>query len=753
MTGPYADTFDAYWRAGWRGILPLPPRKKKSPPAGYTGGGDDPSYADLFTWAEGSEGRGNIALRMPRNVIGLDVDAYGDKIGAVTLSLAEERWGPLPATWRSTSRDDGVSGIRFYRVPEGLAWPGELGDATEIIQRGHRYAVAPPSIHPDTGATYRWIGPQGVPSTVVPDIDDLPLLPEAWVQGITNGELATATARGSADDSEAATWLATRVAPTAAPCARMAHVVDQMRVGLAGSAHVAGRDGAARAARLADEGHRGVVTALVAMRAAFYAEATRPERALLNKATRTPREAAREWLDLVTSAVNLVTANPSGVDTCDCDGQITASIVGNGDVADLPPPAEQPTRLKDGATFILDVPTDVPAIWGYDDEVLWAEGESLMLVGPPGVGKTTLTGQILRARLGLGGPVLGYGVTPTASRVLYLAMDRPSQIARSLRRTFNETDRAVLAERLRVWEGPPPGDFAKHPDVLVSLARLAEADTVIIDSVKDAAVGLTEDEVAAAYNRARQTALAGGVQVLELHHLVKRGPNGAKPTQLADVYGSAWLTAGAGSVVLLWGGGGDPIVDWHHLKQPAAEVNLLRVVHDHAAGRTDVHQSIDIGAMLVAAGRHGLTARALAAALNETDTPNKNEVERARRRLEKMARDGLAVKVDGVRGGAGGGVADTYLERSRTDHAPSGDQTDHGDHTRPRQSSNPSQKSDHATDHADHAPDRSRDTPSVRTGGVAGEHRRSMSDALIPCSGCGLPAVTDPCTACRAASA
>jgi hypothetical protein len=32
------------------------------------------------------------------------------------------------------------------------------------------------------------------------------------------------------------------------------------------------------------------------------------------------------------------------------------------------------------------------------------------------------------------------------------------------------------------------------------------------------------------------------------------------------------ITAGAGSVVLLWGAAGDPIVEWRHLKQPAAEV-------------------------------------------------------------------------------------------------------------------------------------------------------------------------------------
>jgi hypothetical protein len=43
-----------------------------------------------------------------------------------------------------------------------------------------------------------------------------------------------------------------------------------------------------------------------------------------------------------------------------------------------------------------------------------------------------------------------------------------------------------------------------------------------------------------------------------------------KPTP-DDVYGSTWLTAGTGSVILLHGEPGDPIVSMHHLKKPVAE--------------------------------------------------------------------------------------------------------------------------------------------------------------------------------------
>lgn len=303
--------------------------------------------------------------------------------------------------------------------------------------------------------------------------------------------------------------------------------------------------------------------------------------------------------------------------------------------------------FRGGGSFFHDVPATPPAVWGNGDEVIWPEGEALIIAAPQGVGKTTLAQQVVRARIGLQADVLGYPVQP-GKRVLLLAMDRPAQARRAGHRIFRGDDARYLNEHLVVWEGPPPYDMAKRTDILAAMALKAGADTVVVDSLKDAAIGLSEDEVGAGYNRARQKALAEGVQVLELHHLVKRGANGAAPNTLADVYGSTWITSGAGSVVLLWGEAGDPVVTFRHLKQPMAEVGPFHVVHDHAAGTTALMHATDLLQLVASAGPDGLTALDAAETLFEAKTPTRAQKEKARRKLEKLCESGHLVRMDPV---------------------------------------------------------------------------------------------------------
>lgn len=321
-------------------------------------------------------------------------------------------------------------------------------------------------------------------------------------------------------------------------------------------------------------------------------------------------------------------------------------------IAELPPPEDETSFLVDrfmpGGSFILDTDPDPQPVWGRGGEVLWAEGEALTIVGGQGVGKTTLAQQIALGRCGIDGyaMVLDYPVEPGVSRTLYLAMDRPKQAARSFRRMVGEAHREALDERLLVWEGPPILDIAKQPRTLVEYARAAGASTIVVDSIKDAAIGLSDDEVGAGWNRARQMVLREGVEMIELHHN-RKAVSGAGKTSpsIDDVYGSTWITSGAGSVVLLAGSPGDPVVSMHHLKQPADEVGPLKVVHDHDLGRSSIWHAADI-LVVVAAMTMGATAVDVARALFETDQPSPAEREKARRRLEKKTSEGLLYVVD-----------------------------------------------------------------------------------------------------------
>ena len=296
METPYRVAARDYFGAGWSPV-PLPVGQKDPVADGFTG--VNGAYVDetqLTRWLK-PRGRadagklnfppGNIALRLPRYVIGIDVDAYGGKTGAETLATAEETWGQLPPTWVSTSREDGISGIRLFRVPEGLAWPGQLpqGKGVELLRWDHRYAIVSPSTNPiNNNARYRWYREEDTPEgrvlklveDEIPDADSLPELPEEWVAGLTSGVKWKARAvdeEMGADELNR--WLAERPDPDA-KCSAMAATVSRYsneirRASDDGGVHDAGRNGAWAILGDAKAGHTGCIAALAELKNVFLA--------------------------------------------------------------------------------------------------------------------------------------------------------------------------------------------------------------------------------------------------------------------------------------------------------------------------------------------------------------------------------------------------------------------------------------------------------------------------------------------------
>lgn len=355
---PYKRLALVYHSLGWSPI-PLPAREK-SPvpdhPSSFTGErGVYVSETQVKSWLR-ANGRakagnfvyppGNIAIRLPRGVLGIDVDAYSGKAGAETLRAAEAEWGKLPATWISSSRlASPLSGIRWFRIPEGLAWPGELpfGKGVELIRWDHRYAIVAPSIHDKTGEEYFWRSPEGGVIWLgveaeeaaragdaeidLPAPGELTWLPETWVAGLTGGAEGRTSARPDAGlgEKEVKAWLKARDdraeagAYPSGTCPAMnktltAALRDVRKAGDDGGAHDAARNGAWALIGDAHAGHIGVEKSLARLRRAFL-EAVRGRR---GGSTSGDRIAGSEWKRAVLRGVSKVAAEgaPSEEDIC-----------------------------------------------------------------------------------------------------------------------------------------------------------------------------------------------------------------------------------------------------------------------------------------------------------------------------------------------------------------------------------------------------------------------------------------------------
>lgn len=249
-------------------------------------------------------------------------------------------------------------------------------------------------------------------------------------------------------------------------------------------------------------------------------------------------------------------------------------------------PAAEPEPLPErgievpGGEFVFDESQwRTPPVWGdrRAERIIWPSGEPLMIAASPGLGKTTIAQQVALARIRGGGDVLGHWVRPTDKCVLYVAADRPKQAARSLRRMVTDEERETLNEGLIVWPGP------------ISLTELPElcaerhVDTVFLDTLGALVPNLASDESGQYVYHALQKAMAAGLEVCLLHHTRKRGDTwrGAD-----EVYGSRWITAVAGSVMLLRGKAGSDTVELDHAKQPAESLGEAEVYHDHRRGMT-----------------------------------------------------------------------------------------------------------------------------------------------------------------------
>lgn len=389
---------NAYRNAGWKNLISLPYGKQSPPPKGYTGR-DAPraKVEQLKTWIRearaSKSGSANIAIVHTELTIAIDVDHYEiegkAKKGGDSLAALEEMLGPLPPTWRSSARGaDNPSGQRFYRIkpehsPRILDWDDKPGPHIEIVRWGHRYSVVWPSMNGRLGEVYRWYLDDGTgqpgsedyfgwePSPgIVPPLEDLPFLPDKWVEFLTRGFTPyddKLSAREDLSDESARAWVLSMPKSDGAPCAMMQASLDAAVEGMSEGAHDTARDKLMHMLLLAWEGHTGLNTASLALRDAFFEEVS---------GRRSPGAARAEWYRNYKGAVDRVAARGKPIaSACACwEGAGTADV-GNAPGGD---PAAYETN-DDGNAEHLHTLVGEDMLWceGYKSWVLWHEEDSV----------------------------------------------------------------------------------------------------------------------------------------------------------------------------------------------------------------------------------------------------------------------------------------------------------------------------------------------------------------------------------------
>lgn len=320
-------------------------------------------------------------------------------------------------------------------------------------------------------------------------------------------------------------------------------------------------------------------------------------------------------------------------------------------------PGEEPPgefRISAG-DLVFNIPLEVESIWGKGQESLWARGEPLMIYGPTGIGKTTLAGRLLLSLIGVDpSELLGYPVEAIAKgkTVLYIAADRPRQAMRSLRRMIPQQAKSILADRLRIEHHRQIWASDADPEMLFRVCQQTNAAVVFLDSSKDVAGGPLKDEgPAKALMDAVQICIANEIDVAMLHHPRKGIQEGGNKRELDldDVYGSAWLTAGSGSVLLVDGKPGSGTLRFEQLKAPATFVEEMEIAVDYETGQLTKRTIRDLDVWFKDYGLpitvRMATAYKLAIPEEDVDTDSA-EYKRVKRHIEDLERDDLVTQVD-----------------------------------------------------------------------------------------------------------
>lgn len=401
VLGPREPWFHAatkYLDAGWS-PFPLGPGKKHPPEEGATGGKNPlPDGSMVAEWLRERPKDSNIGVRIPKDIICIDVDAYSG--GHEQLKSREREWGKLPPTWRNSARNDGVGGHMFFRLPEGyhnVRWPGNLGKGLDILQFNHRYSVVWPSVNPDDAASiYRWYQPgdatEGAGHDGIPLLENVSAhLPMRWVKSMTSGEAYRLMPKRKSTPAHVKAWL--RDQRQGDMCSTMRKAVERAeeKIGSDGG-HDPTTSFVYRVVMLSQEGHAGLRTALTRVQDAFMADVTDDDR---TGDVRDPESAFHEFQRMMHGAVETALARAEEDEewvggACSCfvskmEIPEDENDVGWGRVA--VDPQEYPRNDSGNAMLLHDM---------FPHDFLWLPDTERWMVWDGGIWESDRTGAVVR---------------------------------------------------------------------------------------------------------------------------------------------------------------------------------------------------------------------------------------------------------------------------------------------------------------------------------------------------------------------
>lgn len=348
MTGLFAAVALDYLNAGWSPIPVWYPGGTKAPLVGRAGDGKQwigrtgnrPTEADIQRWVKKYPRCRAVGLRLPDDIVGIDLDLYDGKVGQYTIAKLQRLWGKLGETVMSTARADG-SCVRLYRLPLGVSSDNftdpvlrdrdgvKVSGGVEVLRAQCRFLTVWPSVHPKVKTRYQWYWPDFTPfgDGTIPEASDVTeLLPAGWCEGLAAGRTFEGERQRIQLAGDPGSWLRERPRGGGEPCAAMGRLLDRHRAdieaaGLLGGLHDATRIAIWQVVGNACEGCRGAYTAAVDLFDAFEgAMAERRNRRGSRAMGR--RETLLEFKRLLIEAIEKQCAqhNLSNDDPCDLEG-------------------------------------------------------------------------------------------------------------------------------------------------------------------------------------------------------------------------------------------------------------------------------------------------------------------------------------------------------------------------------------------------------------------------------------------------